>query len=74
MIPSIATQNPSPPAPRPYPDLLFGVRAIAAELGLDERRVYELLQRGAIPPAEKIGGRWAARRSLLLAMFDGGQK
>jgi Helix-turn-helix domain len=50
-------------------DLLWGVRAIAGELGIDRRRVYHMLQHGHLP-ASKIGLRWVASRSALRARFN----
>jgi hypothetical protein len=45
-------------------DLLRGVRAISAELGLSERIVYDQLVRHLIPGA-KIGKIWTSSRSKL---------
>lgn len=45
-------------------DLVGGAKAIGAELGVDERRAFHLLERGHIP-GFKLGGRWYARRSRL---------
>jgi hypothetical protein len=50
-------------------DLLDGVSAIAAYLGLQERRTYYLLESKQLP-AFKIGGKWAARKSSLIRQID----
>jgi hypothetical protein len=56
-------------------EILWGVKAIAAEIGLAEtpadiRRVNYLLERGHLP-AEKIGRRWATTRARLRRRFAG---
>lgn len=45
-------------------DLLYGVPAIAEHLGLRERVVYHLIQKGHMPTF-KIGDRVCARRTSL---------
>jgi excisionase family DNA binding protein len=56
-------------APSLADDLLDGVPAIAAYLGLSERRTYYLLESGQLP-AFKIGSKWAGRKSTYLSHFD----
>ena len=52
-------------------DLMGGVPAIAAFLGLSERQTYHLLEKGKLP-AFKIGDRkWQARKSTLLRHIEG---
>jgi hypothetical protein len=57
-------RGPRPPKPLPQPngDIIWGAEAI----GVTERQVFWLLERGAIP-ATKIGGKWCASRARLLA-------
>ncbi len=50
-------------------DKLTGARAIAEFLGEETRRTFCLLERGELP-AFKLGGRWCARRSTLLAHIE----
>lgn len=49
-------------------DLLHGAREIAAFLRISPRKTYYLLETGALP-AFKLGGKWCARKSTLLAYF-----
>jgi hypothetical protein len=49
-------------------DLLWSVRAIAAEIGRTERQTYHMLTLGQLP-AERVGGRWCASRSGLRRRF-----
>jgi hypothetical protein len=50
-------------------DLLDGVPAIAAYLGVDERRAYYLVQSKQIP-AFKLGSKWTARKSSINRQID----
>ena len=58
------------PEPPLADDLLWGGRAIAAELGIKTRKAFYLLDTGAIP-ARKINGLWVASRRQLRAHFLG---
>ena len=58
---SCAECHPEPPL---ADDLLWGGRAIAAELGIKERRAFYLLNTRAIP-AEKVNGIWVGSRRKL---------
>ena len=49
-------------------DLIRGAAAISDELGEPLRRTYYLLESGQLP-AWKMGSRWYARRSALVAHF-----
>jgi excisionase family DNA binding protein len=49
-------------------DLLWGSKAIGAELGLSQRQVYWLLEAGRVP-ATKVGRRWCASRVILKQHF-----
>lgn len=44
----------------------WGVREIGRTLGLSERQAFHLLENGRLP-AKKVGGRWVAVRSELVA-------
>ena len=48
------------PAPEPAAAQLLDVRAVAALLGCSVRHVYRLADRGAMPPAVRLGAlvRW----------------
>ncbi len=56
-------------APPLSDDVLIGNKAIAAEIGIDERKCFYWLQRGYIP-AQKVGGTWTATRSRLRRHFQ----
>lgn len=49
-------------------DLIWGAEAIAQLIGRTPRVTFHLLATGAIP-AKKIGDRWVAERSKLIAFF-----
>ncbi|MGI0525756.1 hypothetical protein ABY43_16355 [Rhizobium giardinii] len=49
-------------------DLLWGVRAIAREIGRTERQTYHMIARGELP-VQKVGGRHVGARSRLRALF-----
>jgi excisionase family DNA binding protein len=51
-------------------DLLDGVPAIAAFLGLPQRRIYDLVEKKKIPAFKMGGGRWSARKSTLCAHIE----
>ena len=64
---------PSPSVITPSPlaaDLIWGVGAIAEELGVNRRKTYFYLQSGAIP-GTKIGAVWVASRNRLRERFLG---
>ena len=50
-------------------DLLHGADEIGRFLGLNVRRTFYVLERGAVP-AFKLQGRWCARKSALLAHIE----
>jgi hypothetical protein len=54
--------------PRVAEDVLWGVKAIAKEVGQPERQVYYKLERGLLP-AGKSGDTWVASRQALRAHF-----
>jgi hypothetical protein len=45
-------------------DLIWGTKAIAAEIGRSERQAYHMLASGNLP-ARLVGGRWMASREKL---------
>jgi len=49
-------------------DLLWGARAIGAEIGRPPGKVYYLLEKGLIP-GKKMGGTWTSSKSALRAHF-----
>ncbi|MDX0973557.1 DNA-binding protein [Sinorhizobium medicae] len=49
-------------------NLVWGVGEIARIIGRSERVTFHLVTTGAIP-AKKVGGRWVAERSKLIAFF-----
>lgn len=49
-------------------DLIWGAEAIAQLIGRTPRVTFHLLTTGAIP-AKKVGDRWVAERSKLIAFF-----
>jgi hypothetical protein len=51
-------------------DLAWGVREIAKVVERDARATNHLLATGGLP-ARKVGGRWVAVRSKLLAFLAG---
>ena len=50
--------------------LVWGAAAIAALLGITERRAFHMLEAGTLP-ARKVGGRWVASRKKLEQHFEG---
>jgi len=51
-------------------DLLWEVAEIAKLIGRTERQTFHLLSSGKLP-AKKVGGRWVAERSKIVAFFMG---
>ena len=49
-------------------DLIWEVSAIARAIGRTERQTFGMLEKGLLP-AKKVGGRWVAERSKLVAFF-----
>lgn len=45
-------------------DILWGVKAIAGEIGVSERKAYYMLGQGYLP-GQKIGDTWTASRTKL---------
>ncbi len=51
-------------------ELIWEVSEIAKLIGRNERQTFHLLSSGQLP-AKKVGGRWVAERSKLIAFFMG---
>lgn len=51
-------------------DLVWGVQGIAKLIGRTQRQTYHMLYSGKLP-AKRVGGRYVAERSKLLAFFTG---
>lgn len=51
-------------------DLIWGINAIARLIGRTDRQAFHMANTGQIP-AKKVGGRWCADRSELIAFFKG---
>jgi hypothetical protein len=49
-------------------DLIWGAEEIAKVIARTPRVTFHLLTTGALP-AKKVGGRWVAERSKLIAFF-----
>ncbi len=49
-------------------DLLWGVRAIAADINQPERKTVYMLERGLLPGG-KVGARWVASKSAIAEHF-----
>lgn len=49
-------------------DLVWGGEKIAHVIGRTTRVTFSLLEKGELP-AKKVGGRWVAERSKLIAFF-----
>jgi hypothetical protein len=49
-------------------ELIWGVDAVAEEVGLPVRVAYHLLKKGVLP-GQKIGGKWCSSRSALHKQF-----
>jgi hypothetical protein len=49
-------------------DLIWEVAEIAKIIGRTNRQTFHMLNKGEIP-AKKVGGRWVAERSKLIAFF-----
>ncbi|WLS07183.1 DNA-binding protein [Shinella sumterensis] len=51
-------------------DLVWGGEEIAKVIRRTPRITFTLLEKGELP-AKKVGGRWVAERSKLIAFFTG---
>lgn len=49
-------------------ELIWEVSEIGKLIGRNERQTFHLLNTGQLP-AKKVGGRWVAERSKLIAFF-----
>ena len=50
-------------------DLAWGAVAIAKVIGRNRRQTFHMLEKGMIPAAKKVGGRWVAERGKLREFF-----
>lgn len=51
-------------------EILWGADEIAAVIHRSRRQTFAMLEKGQLP-AKKVGGRWVAKRSELLAFLSG---
>jgi hypothetical protein len=51
--------------------IVWGAKAIGSVIGRNERQTFHLLENGALRGARKVRGIWSAKRSALLAQWDG---
>jgi hypothetical protein len=51
--------------------VLWGCEEIGAAIGRSKRQVHHLLEKGALPGARKVGGRWFITRRRLKEFFEG---
>ena len=66
-----AVQAPTVASAKPLAsELIWGVEAVAEEVGLPVRVAYHLLRTGVLP-GRKIGGKWCSSRSALRKHFAG---
>lgn len=49
-------------------DLVWGASAIAKLIGRTDRQTFHLLSSGELP-AKRVGGRWVASKTKLIAFF-----
>jgi hypothetical protein len=51
---------------------VWGVEAIAKAIGRTERAAYHALEKGYVPGAQRVGGRWCLLPSVFRASFQKG--
>lgn len=56
-------------APEPL-DLVWGADGIGTLIGKTTRATFQMLERGHIPMAKKVGGQWVVSRKALLTFFE----
>jgi hypothetical protein len=49
--------------------IVWGARDIAATIGRTERATFHMLERGQVPGARKIAGRWCLDPEVFFATF-----
>ncbi len=49
-------------------ELIWGINAIARLIGRTDRQAFHMVSTGQLS-AKKVGGRWVAERSKLIAFF-----
>ena len=52
------------------PEIVWGAANIAPHIGRTEKGAFHALERGAVPGAKKIAGRWALNLRLFHAAFE----
>jgi hypothetical protein len=52
------------------PELIWGVRAIGEEIGLNMRQTFNLLEHGHLP-ATRVGRKWCSERTALRGFILG---
>ena len=52
-------------------DLVWGTVSIARKIRRTPRQTNHMLATGALPGAQKVGGRWVISERALYALFDG---
>ena len=53
-------------------ELVWGAANIAKVIGRTERATFHLLEKGSIPGAKRIGGRWCLAPAVFFATFADG--
>ena len=51
-------------------DIIWGARAIAKTLNTTEKTIFHKLERGQLPGARKIGGRWCLHLPTFYKVFS----
>ena len=51
-------------------DFVWGAREIAKFIGRSEKAAFWMLERGQVPGAKKIAGRWALSIKVFAAAFE----
>ena len=52
------------------PEIICGAKAIGAVIGRTEKGAFHALERGQIPGAKKIAGRWSLNLRVFRAAFE----
>ena len=70
--PALPPQTPTQePSPNEEPFMLWGAKAIGAEIKRTPRQAFYLLEAGLLP-AKKVGALWTAERGALRRHLGGG--
>jgi hypothetical protein len=49
--------------------VIWGARAIGKAIGRSEKAAFAMLERGKLPGARKVAGRWALNPAVFFAAF-----